>query len=115
MTILADFHRQIRLAGREDEPREGLVVDTDGPVRRTWSQDPAKFAMVECPAGLGGDPDHWIARQVEFFGQRGQEFEWKTYDYDEPSDLLDRLRGHGFEAEAEEALVLGETASLTLR
>lgn len=112
MTIRDDFHAQIRLAGREDEPRPGLVQDTDGPVRRTWSSDPTKFAMVECPAGLGDDPDHWIDRQVEFFTERGQEFEWKTYDYDEPADLLDRLRAHGFTAEDDEALVLGEVADL---
>lgn len=112
MTILEDFHRQIRLAGREDEPREGLVQDADGPVRRTWSVDPTKFAMVECPAGLDGEPDHWIARQVEFFAERGQEFEWKTYDYDEPADLLARLGAHGFTLEEDEALVLGEMDEL---
>ena len=27
--------------------------------------------MVECPEGLGDDPDHWVARQVDFFGGRG--------------------------------------------
>lgn len=112
MTLLEDFHAQIRLAGREDEPRPGLVQDTDGPVRRTWSQDPAGFAMVECPAGLGEDPDHWIARQVDFFAGRGQELEWKTYDYDEPADLLERLRAHGFTVEDDEALVLGEVTDL---
>lgn len=112
MTLLEEFHRQIRLAGREDEPRPGLVQDRDGPVRRTWSQDPAGFAMVECPEGLGEDPDRWIDRQVEFFGSRGQEVEWKTYDYDEPADLLDRLRDKGFVIEDDEALVLGETAAL---
>lgn len=112
MSLLEDFHRQIRLAGREDEPRPGLVQDVDGPVRRTWSQDPAKFAMVECPAGLGEDDEHWISRQVDFFTQRGQAFEWKTYDYDQPADLVERLRTHGFTAEDEEALVLGEVPHL---
>lgn len=112
MSLLEEFHRQIRLAGREDEPRPGLVQDTDGPVRRTWSSDPTKFAMVEGPAGLGDEPERWISRQVDFFSERGQQFEWKTYDYDEPADLLDRLRGHGFEIEDDEALVLGETRAL---
>lgn len=112
MTLLDEFHRQIRLAGREDEPREGLVQDTDGPVRRTWSVDPTKFAMVECPAGLGEDPERWIARQVDFFGERGQEFEWKTYDYDEPADLLDRLQDKGFVVGDAESLVLGSMAGL---
>ncbi len=112
MTILEDFHAQIRLTGREDEPRPGLVQDTDGPLRRTWSSDPTKFAMVESPAGLGEDPDRWITRQVEFFTSRGQELEWKTYDYDEPADLLDRLRAHGFTVGDDEALVLGEVTDL---
>ena len=112
MTLLEVFHEQIRLAGREDEPRPGMVVDRDGPVRRTWMDDPAGFAMVECPAGLGEDPDHWIDRQVEFFRGRGQELEWKTYDDDEPADLLDRLRDRGFEIGDDEALVLGRVADL---
>lgn len=112
MTLLEAFHEQIRLAGREDEPRPGMAVDRDGPVRRTWMHDPAGFAMVECPAGLGEDPDHWIDRQVDFFRGRGQELEWKTYDDDEPADLLDRLRDRGFEIGDDEALVLGEVAGL---
>jgi uncharacterized caspase-like protein len=28
-----------------------------------------------------------IARQRDFFAARGQEVEWKTFDYDEPRDL----------------------------
>lgn len=112
MTLLEAFQEQIRLAGREDEPRPGMVVDRDGPVRRTWMHDPVGFATVECPAGLGEDPDHWIDRQVDFFRGRGQELEWKTYDDDEPADLLDRLRDRGFEIGEDEALVLGEVAGL---
>ncbi|MEN3122726.1 GNAT family N-acetyltransferase [Janibacter terrae] len=112
MTLLEEFHRQIRVAGREDEPRPGLVQDVDGPVRRAWSLDRAGFAMVECPDGLGAHPDHWIDRQVAFFTARGQEVEWKTYDYDAPADLLDRLRDKGFVIGDDEALVLGETSAL---
>ena len=92
MTLLEAFHEQIRLAGREDEPRPGLVIDRDGPVRRTWMHDPAGFAMVECPAGLGEDPGHWIGRQVDLFRGRGQELEWKTYDDDEPADSPPEFR-----------------------
>ena len=68
--LLEQFHTQVRLADRDAAP--GFVVDRDGPVHRTYPPDAAEHgAMVECPEGLGDDPDHWIARQVEFFGGRG--------------------------------------------
>lgn len=117
MSILEEFHHQIRLAGREDEPTPGIVIDTDGPVRRRYPVEPgASYCMIECPAGLGEghgeDPDHWIARQVEFFTARGEQVEWKTYSYDEPADLPERLTRHGFVAEDAETLLLGEVAGL---
>src|SRR5690606_32547204 len=62
--------------------------------------------------GLGDDPDAVIARQVDFFTGRGQSAEWKTYGYDEPADLPERLTAYGFVAEDEEALVLGEAEHL---
>jgi len=43
--------------------------------------------------------DRVIAEQIAYFQQLGQDFEWKTYDYDTPGDLKDRLSVHGFEAE----------------
>ena len=62
--------------------------------------------MVECPEGLGDDPDHWVARQVEFFTARGQRLEWKTYGYDEPADLPERLVRAGFVPEDPEVVLL---------
>ena len=38
--------------------------------------------------------------QVAYFEGLGQDFEWKVYDYDRPSDLKDRLAAHGFIIEA---------------
>ena len=117
MTLLEEFHRQIRLAGREDEPRDGIVQDTDGPVRRRYPVEPrTSYCMIECPEGLweerGDDPDHWIARQVDFFTERGEQVEWKTYSYDEPADLTARLRAAGFVPEDDETLLLGEVDGL---
>src|SRR5215207_5574255 len=79
--LLARFHTEVRLADRDAAP--GFVVDRDGPVHRTYPPNPTEHgAMVECPEGLGDDPDHWVARQVALFRRRGQRAEWKTYDYD---------------------------------
>jgi hypothetical protein len=41
-----------------------------------------------------------IYEQIEFFRGRGQDFEWKVFDYDRPHDLLQRLARHGFEIES---------------
>lgn len=109
--LLAAFHGQIRLGDRDANPAD--VIERDGPVRRVYPMDPTKpGAMIESPEGLGDDPDRWIGRQRDFFGGRGQSVEWKTYGYDEPADLGERLAAHGFLAEEEEALMLGELARL---
>jgi ribosomal protein S18 acetylase RimI-like enzyme len=111
--LLDQFHRQIRLGGREDEPAPGIVQDSDGPVVRRYPERPGtSYCMLECPRGLGEDPDHWIVRQVDFFTERRETVEWKTYSYDDPADLTDRLESWGFVAESPETLLLGEVAGL---
>jgi hypothetical protein len=111
--LLALFHDQVRIARREDEPMPGIVRDTDGPVVRRYPETPGtSWCSCECPSGLGEDPDAWIARQVVFFSDRGEQVEWKTYGYDDPADLGERLERAGFVAGDEEALVLGESALL---
>lgn len=111
--LLDRFHEQIRLQQREDEPQPGIVQDADGPVLRRYPQEPGtSYCMVESPRGLGGDPDRWIERQVAFFAARGEPFEWKTYGYDEPADLGERLGRAGLVAEDEEVLLLGEASRL---
>ncbi|GAA4399831.1 GNAT family N-acetyltransferase [Fodinibacter luteus] len=109
--LLALFHSEVRLADRDAAP--GFVVERDGPVHRSYPPDPAALgAMVECPEGLGDDPDRWVARQAEFFAGRGQRVEWKTYGYDEPADLPVRLERFGFVAEDPEMVLLGRCADL---
>jgi hypothetical protein len=111
--LLDRFHGQIRLRGREDEPTSGIVQDVDGPVLRRYPVQPGtSYCMLECPRGLGGDPSHWISRQVDFFTRRHERVEWKTYSYDEPVDLADRLTSAGFVAEGPETLLLGEIGGL---
>lgn len=112
--LLRVFHDQTRapvLVGTAARP-----IEVDGPVRRWYDLDPAgHFAMIESPDGLGPDPaayDSLIARQRDFFAARGQRVEWKTYDYDEPADLGERLVAAGFVREDDEALILGEAAPL---
>lgn len=111
--LLRVFHDSVRLV--PPTVPEGFVVDRDGLIRREYSVDPTGYATIESPDGLGGDPAAYgmvIARQRDFFAARGQEVEWKTFDYDEPRDLGALLEAAGFTREDDEALVLGETAPL---
>lgn len=111
--LLEQFHRQIRLGSRADEAAPGIVQDRDGPVVRRYPVLPGtSYCAVECPRGLGDDPDHWISRQVAFFRERHEKVEWKTYSYDEPMDLTERLTAAGFAAEEPETLLLGEVDGL---
>ncbi|MBB2988114.1 GNAT family N-acetyltransferase [Terracoccus luteus] len=112
--LLEIFHDQARApipTGTADRP-----VEVVGLVRREYDLDPrGHFAMIESPDGLGDDPARWdavIAEQRDFFAARGQEVEWKTYDYDPPVDLAARLEAAGFVKEDDEALILGEATPL---
>lgn len=46
-----------------------------------------------------------ISSTVDFFSDKGNEFEWKVYDHDTPNDLKERLLARGFEAEELEAVL----------
>ena len=104
--LLDVFHRRIRLPDADTIP--GWKQELDGLVHRSYDEGPGGGGFVETPRGLGDDPDAVIAAQVEFFSARGLSFEWKTYAYDEPADLGERLVRHGFVAEDPETLILGE-------
>jgi hypothetical protein len=48
-----------------------------------------------------------IEAEIEYFSERGQTFEWKTYDADQPPDIGDALVAHGFiRGEAESFMAL---------
>jgi hypothetical protein len=111
--LLRVFHDETRAPIRLGTAQRPIEVD--GLIRREYDLDGGQWNMVESPDGLGPDPDVFdavIARQRDFFADRGLRVEWKTYDYDEPADLGARLLRAGFVKEDDEALILGEAAPL---
>ncbi len=52
------------------------------------------------------DAEDTIREQVSFFEGIGQNFEWKLYDYDQPTDLKERLGSYGFSVEEAEAIMV---------
>jgi GNAT superfamily N-acetyltransferase len=104
--LLEVFHRRIRLPDADAIP--GWKQELDGLVHRSYVEGPDGAGFIETPRGLGDDPDAVIAAQVAFFRDRGLPFEWKTYAYDEPADLGERLVRAGFTPGEPETLILGE-------
>lgn len=91
---------------------QGDRVERDGPVYRCVVRG---HNMIEYRdlGGLEGDElDALIARQVAFFADRGEEFEWKTHGHDAPADLPERLLAAGFLPEQRETVVAGLAAPL---
>ena len=52
-----------------------------------------------------------IEEQIAYFGHLGQEFEWKVFSHDQPSDLVQRLAAHGFEIDETEAVLVYDLRS----
>jgi ribosomal protein S18 acetylase RimI-like enzyme len=111
--LLDVFHRRIRLPDADAIP--GWKQEHDGPVHRSYVEGPDGAGFVETPRGLGDDPDAVIAGEVAFFRERGLPFEWKTYAYDEPADLGERLVRARFTQEDPETLILGEVDRILAR
>jgi len=111
--LLDVFHRRIRLPDADTIP--GWKQEHDGLVHRSYVEGVDGAGFVETPRGLGHDPDAVIASQVEFFRERGLPFEWKTYAYDEPADLGDRLVRAGFSRQEPETLIVGEVDRILRR
>lgn len=54
--------------------------------------------------------DAVIREQIAFFERLGQNFEWKLFEHDRPSDLKERLEAHGFLVEEAEAVMVLDLA-----
>jgi hypothetical protein len=93
-----DQRRDVEYPGmrREVTPEVVRHIDTSG----------AGDGMVICSQLNHDNADDAIREQVRYFEGIGQDFEWKLYDYDQPSDLKDRLSAFGFTIAEAEALVI---------
>ena len=109
-SLLAAYDRQLRgsneLLGAEQ-------VSQDGPLFR-GIYDECRGFVSYVSLEDADDLDALIARTVQHFATvpAVDSFEWKTSGHDAPADLGDRLREHGFAAEDEETVMVGEAALL---
>jgi ribosomal protein S18 acetylase RimI-like enzyme len=108
--VLAVFDAEVRRSVRPDG--SGARIEADPLVVR-WVGSAGQGWSGIAWSGLGdADADAVIAGQVAYFAARGEQFEWKLYDYDRPPDLGGRLLAAGFAAEGEESLMVTEASSV---
>lgn len=108
--VLAAFNSQVRRSTRPDG--SGAVIEADGQVVRWTAVDGRGWSGIAWSELDEADAGPVIARQVAWFRDRGQPFEWKLYDYDQPPDLAQRLLAAGFASEAGELLMAADAAAV---
>ncbi|HXS64796.1 MAG TPA: GNAT family N-acetyltransferase [Streptosporangiaceae bacterium] len=110
MAAIAAYNQQVRHSTAPEGT--GVTFEVDGPVIRRLAPPGQEGSGVFWSDLDAGNADAVIAEQVAIFGARGEEFEWKLYDYDQPSDLAERLLAAGFEPEDPESFMVAETAEV---
>ena len=91
----------------------GVPIETVAPVTRVYYPERGFIAAPSDTGLRGAELDGLIAREVAAFEARGEAVEWKSYGYDEPSDLTARLMAAGFEPEEQETLLVGTSDDLS--
>ncbi|WP_135229200.1 GNAT family N-acetyltransferase [Deinococcus fonticola] len=109
--LLAAYDAQCR------DEAEVLAADRSdrcGPLWRAW-YGKRGFVTYCSLDGLDGQAlDNLIAQTVADFAADPeiQSFEWKTRGHDQPADLPERLLRHGFQADEQETVMVGDAALL---
>ncbi|MGE5288156.1 MAG: GNAT family N-acetyltransferase [Micromonosporaceae bacterium] len=108
--VLAAFDTQVRRNVRPDG--SGALIQADKYLVRWVAADGRGWSGIAWSRLDGAGADAVIAAQTAYFRGRGQKFEWKVYDYDQPPDLAQRLLAAGFTPEHDEALMVAPVSQV---
>ena len=110
--LLAAYDASLRVNIPDPLP-SGETAERDGPVLRFSGGPSGGWVLYRDLGGLeGAELDELIARQIAFFAELGQGFEWKLHGHDLPADLPERLRAAGFEPEELETVVIARVEDI---
>jgi hypothetical protein len=102
-TVLELFNQHLRIGIIEPDSRRER---TDSVVRKvSLTDEPGFISYSEMDES---NADTVIEEQIAYYKNLKQQFEWKVFDYDQPSDLKERLRKKGFTLEESEALMISD-------
>lgn len=73
-------------------------------VRQINENEPDSFLLYS--KLTSENADQVIDDEIAYFERIGHDFEWKHYSHDMPSDLIERLRRHGFEIDEPETILV---------
>jgi hypothetical protein len=105
MTLgLESIRRQLDLE-RRTLADEGCILETLPFVSRLRCADPARH-MIPFSSLTEDIADVVILKEAAHYRALASEVEWKVYQHDSPSDLLQRLERHGFEAGLRETVLV---------
>lgn len=108
--VLSEYDAQVRRGLHSGDA--GSLGERAGPVVRWSMAGGGGWSGVAWSDLDAGTADAAIAEQVAYFADRGEQFEWKTYSYDQPPDLGERLIASGFVAEDAEALMVADAGRI---
>ena len=108
--VLSEYDAQVRRGLHSDG--SGSLGERVGPVVRWSMADGAGWSGIAWSDLDAGTADAVIAEHVAYFAGRGEQFEWKSYSYDQPPDLGERLAANGFAAEDAEALMVADAGQI---
>lgn len=101
--ILDLFNKHLRIEIIEPESRR---EQTDSVIRKvSLTNEPGFISYSDMNES---NADRVIKEQIAYYKKLKQQFEWKVYDYDQPSDLKERLLKKGFTLEESEALMISD-------
>lgn len=110
--LLATYDTQLRAHVSARLPA-GVRVDRDGPLVRFSGFSWGGFVTYGNLGGLEGTAlEALIARQVRYFTERGERFEWKLHGHDQPAELGDRLVAAGFHPGEPETVMIAPVAAI---
>ena len=95
---------------RLDEERRTVALDSEvidelPTVARLRARSGSYHLVIS--SNLAADnADAAIAHEIDHHRRMGVEFEWKLFTHDQPPNLLDRLKAHGFEPGPIEAVLV---------
>ncbi len=99
--ILALFNKEQRIEIEFPEARKEVLPEVIRFVRPAPGANFVNYSQLN-----EQNADAVIQEQIAYFRPMGQQFNWKVYDQDEPSDLRERLIRHGFEPDEPDAVMV---------